>query len=1141
MTFEALLAQVIDALQRERRISYRALQRRFDLDDAYLEDVKVELIEAKRLASDENGRILVWAEQAVTTGPPTVSQGDAPGSFTAGQMPQQASARVAPSAPEAERRQLTVLFCDLADSTRLARQLDPEDLREVIRTYQTTCDAVIQRYAGHVAQYLGDGLLVYFGYPQAHEDDAQRAVHTGLGILEAIGQLQTRLMRDQQIRLAVRIGIHTGLVVVGEMGSGGRYEYLALGDAPNLAARLQGRAEPNTVVISDVTFRLIDGYFHCQDLGTHPLKGHETPVPIFRVLGESTAQSRLDAAAAHGLTPLVGREAEVELLLQRWQQSQDGLGQVVLLSGEAGIGKSRLVQVVKDRIAGTPHIRLECRCSPYYQNTAFYPIIDLLERTLYFQRDESLDAKLEKLEGMLSQYRFAGHETIQLFAPLLALPLPEARYAPLSLTPERQKQKTLEALLAAVLEMAEQRPVYFILDDLQWVDPSTLEFLHLLIAQGHSAAILTMMTYRPDFKPPWEERAHLIHLILQRLSPADVGAMVMQMAGGRVLPTEVLQHVVTNTDGVPLFVEELTKTILESGILRKTETYYELTAPVLTLAIPTTLHDALMARLDRLSTVKIVAQLGATIGRTFAYEVLQEVSPFSEATLRQGLRQLVEAELLYQQGLPPRATYRFKHALLQEAAYQSLLKSTRQQYHQRIAQVLETQFPETVATQPELLAHHYTEAGLSQQALNYWKRAGEHALQHSAHVEAISHLTQGLEVLKALPHGPERTQQELGLQLTLGIPLSATKGYAAPEVAHIYTRAHALCKHMGETPQLIPVLLGLWRFYLLRAELGKARELAEQCLFLVQRVGDPARLIVAHDALGETLFFLGDFVRARTHLELAVALYDPQKRRPHRALTDPGVSSLSILAGALWMLGYPEQAMRKSTDALRLAEALAHPHILASTLVINTHVLQLLQEVRTTQMQAASVVTLATDQGFPFWLAEATIFVGWARASIGHADEGRVQIQQGLATRQAIGLELTQPIYHSMLAEAHAHAGQPAAGLTVLAEALTRVENTGERWREADLYRLRGELLLALSAENDRDAEFCFRQALAIAHQQDAKSLELRTATSLSRLWQQQGKRAEARALLAPIYAWFTEGFHTADLQAAQALLEELG
>jgi class 3 adenylate cyclase/predicted ATPase len=1122
MSFEDVLAQVIVLLQRQRRVSYGAIKRRFNVDDDYLADLKDELIYAKQVAMDEDGKVLVW-----TGGTAELSVHEAA-----------AWPAVATALPEAERRQLTVLFCDLVESTRLAGQLDLEDYREVIRAYQAACADVIQQFDGTIAQYLGDGLLVYFGYPQAHEDDAQRAVRTGLGIVKALDTLRQRLTQEHALRLAVRVGIHTGLVVVGAIGGGARQEQLALGDTPNIAARVQNLAVPDTVVITEATLHLVQGYFTCNALGPHPLRGVSTAIHIHQVLEESGVQSRLDVAVTRGLTPLVGREVEISLLRDGWVQVQNGRGHTIALSGEAGIGKSRLVQVVKDYSADTPHTRMECRCSPYYQHTALYPIIDLVERMLHFQRDEALDSKLEKLEQALTQYRLPLHETMPLMATLLSLPVPEARYAPLPLTPERLRQKTLEALFAMVLELAERRPMLFILEDLHWVDSSTLEFLHLLISQRATAAILTVLTYRPEFQVPQEWRTCLTPLALQRLSPNDVATMVMQVTDGKPLPPEVLQHVVKNTDGVPLFVEELTKTIVESGLLRETDRHYELTGPLPTLAIPTTLHDALMARLDRLNTVKAVAQLGATLGRTFAYDLLEAVTPFDTAMLQQGLQQLVAAEILYQREVSPRTTYRFKHALLQEAAYQSLLKSTRQQYHQRIAQVLETQFPETVAMQPELLAHHYTEAGLGEQALAYWQRAGQRALERSAHVEAIGHLTKGLDVLTTLPVTAERVQQELALQLTLGMPLSATRGYAAPEVAHIYRRAQELCQCLGETPQLIPALLGLWRFYLLRAELGQAQELAEQCLLVVQRTEDTARHIVAHDVLGETLFFLGDFRRARTHLEQAVALYDPQKRRPHRALTDPGVSSLSILAGTLWMLGYPEQARQTSMEAVRLAEALAYPHILASTWVIAAHVHQLRREVDMTHAQAEAVITLASEQGFPFWLAEATIFVGWAQAMQIRGEEGIAQIQQGLATRQAIGLELTQPVYLLMLAEAYQCVGKPAEGLAVLVDAASRIDTTRECWRLAELHRLRGELLLAVSTTHDREAEACFRHALRIAHTQHAKSLELRAAMSLSRLWQQQGKRAEAWGMLEPIYRWFTEGFDTADLQEAKALLE---
>jgi class 3 adenylate cyclase/predicted ATPase len=1141
MTFYEVLEQVIALLQQHGRVTYRALKRQFGLDDDYLDDLKAELIDARQLAVDEAGKVLVWTGEAAVTpapGPTPLPPVDSPDTQTAPAR-RIASPVSEPHAPEAERRQLTVLFCDLVDSTALASQLDPEEWREVVRGYQATCAEVIERFEGYIAQYLGDGLLVYFGYPRAHEDDTHRAVRAGLGMIEALGPLNTRLDQNNSVQLAVRVGIHTGLVVVGEIGGGAKREALALGETPNLAARLQGLAKPNTVLISAATQRLIHGFFACQALGSHTLKGLATSVHAYRVLGESLAQTRLDVATTRGLTPLVGREPEVGLLLERWAQVKGGLGQVVVLSGEAGIGKSRLVQVLKERVAGESHVRWECRCSPYHQHSALYPVIDLMQRALQFQRDDAPAAKLDKLEKALAAYPVSLPEVVPLLAALLSVPVSD-RYSSLTLTPERQKQKTLEAVVAMLLLAAAQQPVLFIVEDLHWVDPSTLELLSLLIDQGPMVRIFTLLTCRPEFRPPWDFRAHVMPLTLTRLPLPLAEVMVERVTGGKALPAEVRQQIVAKTDGVPLFVEELTKTVLESRLLREREDHYELTGPLPPLAIPATLHDSLMARLDRLAAVKAVAQLGATLGRAFSYELLKAVSPVDEATLQHALAQLVEAELLYQRGIPPQATYLFKHALIQEAAYQLLLKSTRQHFHQQIASVLAERFPETVETQPELLAYHYTEAGLLAQALPYWQRAGQRALERSAHVEAISHLTKGLEVLKALPDTPARTQQAIALQLTLGIPLSATRGYAAPEVAHIYTQAQELCQRMGETPQLIPALLGLWRFYLLRAELVKARELAEQCLLLVHRVDDPTRLIVAHDALGETLFFLGDFAQARAHLERAVALYDPQKRRPHRALTDPGVSSLSILAGALWMLGYPAQALQKSAEALRLAEALAQPHILASTLVLAAHCSQLRREVRTTQAQAEAVMTLATEQGFPFWLAEATIFVGWAQAEQGRGAEGIAQIQHGLATRQAIGLELTQPVYLTMLAEAYENEGQPAEGLARLADALTRVDTTGERWREAELHRLHGELLLAWSAENHREAETCFQQALALARRQQAKSLELRAAMSLSRLWQQQGKRAEARELLAPVYGWFTEGFDTADLLEAKALLEEL-
>src|SRR5262245_40795011 len=822
----------------------------------------------------------------------------------------------APRPPEAERRQLTVLFCDLVDSTVLASRLDPEEWREVVRAYQDACAKVIARYEGHIAQYLGDGLLIYFGYPQAHENDAQRAVRAGLGMVEALGQLNTRLAPERGVQLAVRLGIHTGRVVVGEMGGGARQEQLALGETPNVAARLQGIATANTLVISATTYHLLGGFFVCQSLGIPVLKGVAQPLEAYQVRYESMARSRLEAAGRTGLTPLVGREQEVALLRERWEQVKDGSGQMVLLSGEAGIGKSRLVQVLTEQVASEPQAWLTpCQCSPYYQHTALYPLIDLLERVvLRFDRAESPQQKLGKLEGFLVQYGLPLADAVPLFASLLSLQL-GADYASLTLSPEQQKQRTLHAFLTILLRIAAQQPVLFVMEDLHWVDPTTLEFLSLLVDQGPTARILALFTYRPDFTPPWTGRSHVTQMMLPRLPRRQAAELSGRVAHGKVLPAEVVEQVVAKTDGVPLFVEELTKMVLESGLLQERAEHYELTGPLPPLAIPTTLHDSLMARLDRLAAVKALAQLGATLGREFSYELLQAVAPWDEDTLQRGLHQLVAAEFLYQQGLPPQATYRFKHALIQDAAYQSLLRSTRQQYHQRIAQVLEAHFPETAEPQPELLAQHYTEAGAPERAVGYWQQAGEKTPDRSAQIEAINHLQRGLELLKTAPHLPESPQRELDLQIKLGAAFSALKGYGAPEVEHAYARAHVLCQQVGDTPQLFPVLRGLENFYLVRGQVYLARNLAEQLLTLAQRGHDPARISLAHLALGAALYWLGENEAALSYLAQGVVLCEAQSRRSSPVVHDTGVGCLMFLARTLWHLGFPDRALARAREA----------------------------------------------------------------------------------------------------------------------------------------------------------------------------------------------------------------------------------
>jgi predicted ATPase/class 3 adenylate cyclase len=1045
--------------------------------------------------------------------------------------------------PKAERRQLTVLFCDLMGSTVLASQLDPEEWRAVVRAYQHTCAAVIQRYDGHIAQYLGDGLLVYFGYPQAHEDDAQRAVRAGLGIVEAVGQLNTRLGQERGVHLAVRLGCHTGLVVVGDVGGDGRQEQLALGETPNLAARLQGLATPNTLVISAATYQLLGGFFACQSQGMHLLKGFAQPLEVYQVLYESTARSRLEAAGSTGLTPLVGREPEVALLQARWAQVKDGVGQVVLLSGEAGIGKSRLVQVLMEHVATEPQAWLTpCQCSPYYQHTPLYPMLDLLERVaLRFEREEAPAQKLSKLEGFLVQYGLPLAETVPLLANLLSLPL-SSDYALLTLSSEQQKQQTLHALLTMLLRIAAQQPVLFVMEDLHWVDPSTLEFLSLLVDQGPTARILTLLTFRPDFSPPWTGRSHLTQVTLARLPRRQAAEMTGRVAQGKALPGEVVEQVVAKTDGVPLFVEELTKMVLESGLLQEREERYELTGPLPPLAIPATLHDSLMARLDRLATVKSLAQLGATLGREFSYDLLQAVAPWDEGTLQRGLQQLIAAEFLYQQGLPPQARYRFKHALIQEAAYQSLLRSTRQQHHQRIAQVLEARFPALCETQPELVAHHYTEAGLSAQAIPYWQQAGQRAVERSANLEAVAHLTKGLELLAILPDTPERIQRELDLQLALGPALMATRGRGTPEVEHAYARARALCQQVGETPQLFSMLRGLWRFYASRGALLSARELGEQLLRVAQRVGESTHLLEAHQALGNTLFHLGEYAAARVHLEQGIALTDlvAERAQALRHGEAPGVRCLTTAAHSLWCEGFPAQALRRSQEALTLAHALVHPYSLAHAEFYAAYLQYRRRDVPAVQAQADALLTLATAQGFPLYAGFGTFLRGWALVMQGEGEVGRAQMHQGLAAVFSTGQMLGRPRWLVMLAEAAGHAGEVEEGLRLLTEALIAFEASGLGDPLTEAYRLQGEFLLRQAVPDAAQAEVCFQHALTVARRQQARSYELRAAMSLSRLWQQQGKRADAHALLAPVYSWFTEGFDTADLQEAKALLEEI-
>ncbi|NOT53685.1 MAG: AAA family ATPase, partial [Deltaproteobacteria bacterium] len=944
--------------------------------------------------------------------------------------------------PDAQRRQLTVMFCDLVGSTALAQQLDPEDLQVVLRDYQDACAAVIQQYDGYISRSLGDGLLVYFGYPRGQEDSAQRAVRAALGILAALPPLNVRLQHQfptSNPQIQVRIGIHTGLVIIGEMGTTTFRDPMAIiGQTPNIAARLQTVATPNTIAIGDSTYQLIRGFFECRSLGTPPLKGITAPLAVYQVLHEHVARTRLDVAAAAGLTPLVNRHDELALLWDRWQQAKTGRGYVVCLQGESGIGKSRLVQALKGRVAQENALTLEFRCLPHHQNSALYPIIDLLQRRLQFDTAETPDEKLQRLAHAVQRFAPALHADIPLLAALLSLPLSDEA-ALLALNPQHTRQQTLSALISGLLSVATPQPVLLIGEDLHWMDPTTHELLSLLIESVATAPVLIVLNFRPEFTPLWPPPPHQTSCAVQRLTSSDAATMITGVAKGKALPFDVAQLVVNKTDGVPLFIEELTKMMLESGLLQEQHEHYALTAPLPPFAIPTTLQDSLLARLDRLAPVREVAQLGATLGREFSYTLIQSVSHVDEASLRRDLATLVEAELLYQRGTPPHSRYFFKHALIQETAYQSLLKSRRQEYHQRIAQVLQTEFPNTADLQPEMVAHHYTEAGLIAQAVPNWRKAGEQELARSANTEAINHLAKGLSLLATLPKTHENLRHELLLQTSLSLALGATKGFAAPEVEQSYARAHELCREVGETPQLFPVLWGLWAFYLVRADISTAREMSQHLLTLADSAHDATLQLEAHDALGTTLFCHGELSAARHHFEQSIALYDI---RQHRALAflyggeDPGVICLAWVAIALGTLGYMEEGERRSREALVLAQELAYPFSQAEAHCLIAEFHWLRRETHLVEHHAAIAIAIAEEQGFPLWAASGSIFHGWARAEQGHTNEGVAQIQRALAQWRDTGARLLQPLFLCLLADAYRHQGQYREGLHAIEEAL---------------------------------------------------------------------------------------------------------
>ncbi|MEE9150177.1 MAG: adenylate/guanylate cyclase domain-containing protein [Candidatus Tectomicrobia bacterium] len=1143
MQFFHILPAVITLLQREGRVTYQALKLEFGLDEAFLDGMRAELIYAKRCAVDEDGIVLVW------TGTPAAVPLALPPLASA--APEHSAARplpATPSVPDAERRQLTVMFCDLVGSTDLSGRLDPEDLREVVRAYQESAAAVIQHFSGHIAQYLGDGLLIYFGYPTAHEDDAQRAVHTGLGIVDAMRSLNTRLEAEYKVRLAVRLGIHTGPVVVGEMGGGGRHEHLALGETPNIAARLEGLAPHDTVVISPVTARLVRHAFALDALGTFKLKGVAEPMAVSQVLGPFASNDEAEDVTVKSFAALVGRDEEIGLLLRRWEQSKAGTGQVVLLSGDAGFGKSSLIDGLRLHVHQEGLRRMTFQCTPYTTTSALYPVIVHMQRLFQWEREDSADTKLMKMENALQNSSLPLAETVPLLAALMSLPVPETRYPPPQYTSQQQRQHTQDVLVALWLEEAQRHATLVVWEDVHWADPSTLDVLGLLLDQVPTVPMMIVFAFRPEFSPPWPRQTHLTPILLNRLQGSQVEALVHRLAGDKALPVEVVQYIVDKADGVPLYAEELCRMILESEYLREEADRYTLTGPLDSLEIPTTLQDSLMARLDRLPMVREIAQVGAVLGREFGYDMIRRLSAETDDTLQDHLTQLVSNELLYQRGRPPRATYVFRHALVRDAAYTSLLRRRRQQYHQQVAEQLETYFPDMVEMQPELLAHHFTEGGNTAQAVAYWQRAGQRASERSAYQEAISHFTQGLTLLPDGPEAPERTQQELNLQLALAACLLMTKGHGSPEVETAYTQARALCQQLGDTLALFPVLFGLWRFYAVKPALPMNMELGEQLLRLAEQTQDPPLLVVAHYALGFSHLMLGAGVEASRHLQQGAAHYHPAQREADmfRAGQDPGVVCQAYAAWALWLQGYPDRARHHIDKALALAQTIDHPFTLAFAFDVAAIVGQLTRDAQMTAQHAASAIELSAEHGFVLWLALGNIMQGAAmvRKDPGQepADGALAIMQQGRGAWQAAGADLLAPFVSTLRAEVYQHLGQYVAGQHALDEAITLMDNTRERWWAAEVYRLKGVLTLHQDGSEAawQEAETHFQHALATARQQQAKSLELRATVSLCRLWKDQGQCREARECLAEMYGWFSEGFDTVDLRDAKALLEAL-
>jgi class 3 adenylate cyclase/predicted ATPase len=1032
----------------------------------------------------------------------------------------------------AERRQVTVMFSDLVGSTALSARMDPEDLREVISDYQRCVAETVVRFGGFVAKYMGDGALVYFGYPLAHEDDAERAVRAGLELITAVGRLKTLTT------LQMRVGIATGLVVVGDLiGSGEAQERGIIGETPNLAARLQGVAAPNSVVIAESTRRLVGNLFELEDLGLKELKGISAPVRMWAALRTASVESRFEALHASGLTELVGREEELELLLRRWSRVKAGEGQVVLLSGEPGIGKSRLTAALLERLATAPHIRLRYFCSPQHTDSVLHPIISQVERAAGFAHDDTTQTKLDKLDAVLAQ-SFTSKQDAALLAEMLSLPN-DGRYLKPELTPQLRRQKTLEAFIAQVEALSRSNPALMIFEDVHWIDPTSLEALGRIADRIRTLGVLLLITHRPEFEAPWIGRPHVTALTLNRLGEREIDDMIDRVTGNSRLPESIRQDIIERTDGIPLFVEEMTKAVLEAAGEGAIERVVS-AIPSSAIIVPASLHASLMARLDRLGSAKEIAQIGAVIGREFSHALLAAVVPKSQPELEIELNRVIAAGLLFRQGVPPYATYLFKHALVQDAAYGTLLRSSRQQLHGRIASTLEKYFPEVVEVQPELLAKHCMEGGLDKQAIRYWRTAGEKAVRRASNREAIGHFHQALALNQRQAPDVDRSLTELSILSQLGPALMSVHGWSAPEVGTAFERAEHLARELERSADLAPPLAGLWLFHTSRGHFSRAEEITKELFNVAQGLHDPDILLQAHHCAWAINWLGGALTDAKAHADAGLGLYDEVRHAKHRFLYlghDPAVCALSIRSVVQWALGYPTQGVQSERDAIDLARRLQHVPSLA-------HALWFVCQAQVARSDAAAVaktgkelLTLSEEHVLPLTHGTALACLGWAIAQTDDVSGGIQRLEEGLAMYNRIGLRTNQCIMICLLAETYFMAGQYEKAMQQVSLAINTSSEIGERWCLPRIHTIRARLLQTFGQVDA--AEASLRMAVEIAATQSAKGAQLLAANSLARLWLDQGKSRQAHELLAPVYGWFTEGFDTRDLKEAKALLEQ--